>query len=310
VRRVAALLGAAETKDDWSLLMPNIDHIMPNPYVVPIFWGHEYAANLRARQNMQKMISDLVTGPFMNGLAQYGVRRGTMHDPIIIDDPNPPATLTYTDSSNTLIDEITKKLISWISAGTVPQPTGPDDVNRLYVIIPSVKTLVRKYNGVGDPTGNGVQGFHNEGQTSPSPPPHYYWAIVKSQDSLDGSFNNDLANAEAKDGALDFVGGTAGFPNGGIFGIASKVAHEIAEQVVDRAGGFKEIGDAPCNAIDITYRGWWIQKLWSEWDGKCMPSDSAVSLRQFLRAIGVQQLSGLRVSTVNVDFIAATMQFH
>jgi hypothetical protein len=25
--------------------MANIDHVMPNPVVVPIFWGHDYVAN-------------------------------------------------------------------------------------------------------------------------------------------------------------------------------------------------------------------------------------------------------------------------
>ncbi len=52
--------------------MPNINHIMPKPFVVPIFWGHDYVANRDTANKLQQMISDLVTGPFMNGLAQYG----------------------------------------------------------------------------------------------------------------------------------------------------------------------------------------------------------------------------------------------
>jgi hypothetical protein len=58
------------------------------------------------------MISDLVTGPFMNGLAQYGVKRGSIHTAIMIDDASPPATIIYKDSNNHLKDEITKQVIN------------------------------------------------------------------------------------------------------------------------------------------------------------------------------------------------------
>jgi hypothetical protein len=77
-------------------------------------------------------------------------------------------------------------------------------------------------NGASDPIGNGAQAWHNEGVTSPGPPPIYYWAIV----------NN-------------FV---------------RKICHELAEQFVDRNGTFKEIGD-PCNNVGDTYRGWSVQKV-------------------------------------------------
>lgn len=54
------------------------------------------------------MISDLVTGQFMNGPAQYGIRPAIMLAPIIIPDPNPPQFITYTDSIGNLVDEITE----------------------------------------------------------------------------------------------------------------------------------------------------------------------------------------------------------
>src|ERR1700732_4605435 len=113
--------------------MTNISHIMPKPLVVPILWGHDYVANQTTVSNLTQMLSDLVTGPFMNGLAQYGVRRGSMTAPIIIDDNNPPATVIYRDGNNQLKDEITKQLIKWINAGTVPPPPSPTDINQLYL---------------------------------------------------------------------------------------------------------------------------------------------------------------------------------
>ena len=84
---------------------------MPKPVVVPVLWGHDYVVNPTTASSLQQMVSDLVTGPFMNGLAQYGVRRGSVTSPAIIDDKNPPATVVGYDKNNKLHDDITKKII-------------------------------------------------------------------------------------------------------------------------------------------------------------------------------------------------------
>jgi hypothetical protein len=102
--------------------MPDLSHVMPNPLVVPILWGHDYIAYPATTKLIEQMINDLVTGPFMNGMAQYGVRRGRVATPVIIDDTNPPSTIVYTDTHNNLVDQITKQLIGWIQAGLVPPP--------------------------------------------------------------------------------------------------------------------------------------------------------------------------------------------
>lgn len=269
--------------------MANISHIMPKPLAVPIFWGHDYVANPTTANNLRQMLSDLVTGPFTNGLAQYGVQRGSMTAPIIIDDRNPPSTITYTDSNNQLKDEITKQLIKWINAGTVPPPPSPTDINQLYLIIPPPETTPQLFNSASDPIGNGVQGFHNEGRTNPDPPPTYYWAIVKTNDVGDPA--------------------TLAFVNG----IAVKIGHEFVEQCADRNGSFEEIGD-PCNNTLVTYRGWTVQQYQSDWDNGCINGDKPISLKRFLIAIGFDvQHKGLRslgTSTINIDFIASTMQSH
>jgi hypothetical protein len=58
--------------------MPDLSHVMPNPRVIPILWGHGYVANPATTKLIVQMISDLVTGPFMNGMAQYGIGRGSV----------------------------------------------------------------------------------------------------------------------------------------------------------------------------------------------------------------------------------------
>src|SRR5271165_3306315 len=274
--------------------MANIDHIMPKPLIVPIFWGHDYVANPVTANKLQQMLSDLVTGPFMNGLAQYGIQRGSMLGPILIDDQNPPATITYVDGNNQLKDEITQQLIKWINTGNVPPPPSPNDINQLYLIFPPPETTPQTYNGASDPIGNGVQGWHNEGNTNPAPPPTYYWAIVKT---------NDVGTPSS----------TLAFVNG----IAPKVGHELVEQLADRNGSFQELGD-PCNNTLVTYRGWSVQQYHSDWDTStanpngCINGDNPVSLKRFLIAIGFDYhqkgLGSLGTSKINLDYVAVTMR--
>lgn len=277
--------------------MANISHIMPKPLVVPIFWGHDYVANPTTANNLQQMLSDLVTGPFVNGLAQYGVQRCSLVAPSFIDDSSPPKTITYKDTNNKLVDEITGKLIGWINLKLVPPPPSASDNNQLYYIFPPPETTPQTYNGASDPIGNGVQGWHNEGNTNPAPPPSYYWAIVKTNDRGPVSDSQNFVN-----------------------NLAQITCHELVEQLVDRNGSFEEIGD-PCQCRGATYRGRSVQPYWSEWgnvtsgnawDQHCVSGDSPISLKQFLSAIGFDfNTKGLRTlgtSVINIDYIALTMQ--
>ena len=246
--------------------MPDLSHVMPNPVVIPILWGHDYVQYPQTAQLIEQMISDVVTGPYMNGMAQYGVRRGSVEKTVIIDDTNPPSTIVYRNSSNQLVDQITQKLIGWVNAGLVPAPPSTA-LNVMYLIIPPSETTPEMYNGPGDPIGNGVQGWHNEGSTNPGPPPTYYWAIVKTND--------------------------CGSPSTGITFVnnfSHKVAHELAEQFVDRNGTFKEIGD-PCNNSNVAYRGWNVQQYWSNWDNACiMGNESPYMPRSFQTVDGYQNI--------------------
>jgi hypothetical protein len=269
--------------------MPNLSHVMPNPVVVPILWGHDYVEFPETTALVERLISDLVTGSFMNGMAQYGVSRATMAPPVIIDDNSPPAKIVYYDANNKLVDDITKRLIHWIGAGLVPPPPSRADINQLYLIIPPSETTPETYNTSRDPIGNGVQGWHNEGVTDPAAPPTYYWTIVKTNDCGPPSAGTTFVN-----------------------NFAQKVAHEVAEQFVDRNGSFKEIGD-PCLNTAESYRGWAIQQYWSDWDNACINGDSPVSVRKFLAAIGFDFAQGLRTlgaASINVDYVAQTMAQH
>jgi hypothetical protein len=289
--------------------MANLDHIMPQPVVAPIFWGDVWVANPAATAALTQLLSDLVTGPYMNGLAQYGVQRGTVAAPITIPDSNPtPNPLIYYDTSNHEQDDITPKLIGWINAGLVPPPPSPTDINQFYFIFPppgttgdgKTGTTFQTYRNSGDVIGNGWQGYHNMGDTNPAPPPTYYWAIVKTNDvtpPLDGTPSR--AQSFAK-------------------GLSHIVSHELVEQLADRNNSFEEIGD-PCQYNgDFTYRGWSVQQYVSDWDKSasnasgCINGDNPVSLKRFLSAVGFDYTqNGVRqfgASTISLDYIAVTMQ--
>lgn len=274
--------------------MFNVDHTMSLPHVVPILWGDVYAQNPDTVQNIHDMVSDLVTGPFMNGMAQYGILRGSVQAPIVIHNSNPPPTIIYYDSNNNLQDDITKKILAWIEAGLVP---AVPPVDQLYLIIPCPASHFETYDGSSDPKGNGVQGYHNEGVTNPATSPPCLWAIVKTD------FVNSWSNGPIS--SKNFVS----------LGIAPTVCHELAEQFVDLNGTYREIGDA-CTNNQYVYRGWTVQQYLSVWAGKtCINGDSPVSTKRFLQAIGYPPSQGLRALAktnsgewpFNIAFIADAM---
>ena len=67
----------------------NNKHVIRHPRVVLIFWDHYYAINSDVIATTVQMLDDIISGPFMNGLAQYGVSRGTMLGSHIIDITHP-----------------------------------------------------------------------------------------------------------------------------------------------------------------------------------------------------------------------------
>jgi hypothetical protein len=267
--------------------MTNLSHIMPKPKVVPIFWGHAYAEFPDTAKQMHQMLKDLVLGPFMNGLVQYGVQKATLVDPYIFDDLNSPAKLVWTNQQGTLVDDITGHLIGWIKDGHVPAPRSENDTSQLYLIFPPTDTVLEIYNDPTDPIGNAIQGFHNEGEGIPAGPQTYYWSIVKTADAGDPS--------------------TTAFVNG----VSRTMCHEIVEQCADIDGSWGEVGDT-CVDDGVTYRGWSVQQYWSAWDLSCQSGDSPVSVKKFLKAVGFdyknKSLRTFGMASINLNSIALKMQ--
>jgi hypothetical protein len=258
----------------------NQKRILGNPRVVLIFWGHNYVTNSNDVTAGVQLISDLVTGPFMNGLVQYGVDRGSVAGKFVIDtNRNKPAPA--------MLDEMQAQaqIISWLNAGTVKPAPSIDETNLLYFLFPPPTTQLTLTDGT-----TGFCGYHLHGKfNSDSHHDDLFWAIVSTSGATPGT-GTMFANS-----------------------FAYCVSHELDEAFSDRDNqGFIaengcEIGDICETKTFFPYRGWMVEQYWSNWDSSCIQGDQPVSLRKYLRSIGFDASHGLRslhTPVINLEYMA------
>jgi len=125
----------------------NNKHVIRHPRVVPIFWGHYYATNSDVIATTVQLLVDIVSGPYMNGLAQYGVSRGIVLGSHTID-INP----TEADPVNLDRNKIKNTLVNWINNGTVSPTPSVNEQNLIYVIFMPTRSTI---------TDSGAAGYHN-----------------------------------------------------------------------------------------------------------------------------------------------------
>jgi hypothetical protein len=271
-------------------------HIMRTPQVVAIFWGQ----NSNDVTPLGQLLSDLITGPFMNGLVQYGVDRGSVTTIPVNDDQNNPAPTTLDKS------QVAQQLNKWFQDGTVSPVPAVNETNLLYYLFPPPKTEVKDgdFSTKSPDPNKRICGYHSHARKSHSSSHNddLFWAIVGTSAAVPGTgkaFANSLAYC---------------------------VGHELVEALSDRdEQGYKtdnqcEIGDL-CetrnasnqdtgNVFRFNYRGWRVEQYWSNWDNTCIQGDQPVSLRKFLGAIGLdgsQGLRGLHTPEISLRYMASRM---
>ena len=271
-------------------LKPNGRHIMPNPKVIVILWGHFYVENSDAKHTVEQLVGDIVSGKFMNGLAQYGVGRGTLADVIVIDtdDSSPaPASLSHPDIQN--------QLAQWLLSGRVAPAPGPDEKNLLYLVFPPTTTILA-------PPKSGFCGYHAHGSFLTVGVYNLIWA----------TFRTHKATPTSGDALIR--------------SIAYCISHEMIEAFTDRDGdGYRtendcEIGDL-CEAFGspsgkattVSYQGFWVERYWSNWDHGCIHGDSPVRLSTFLKHVSPISppppgLRWLDMPKIGLDTIAEKMR--
>lgn len=237
-------------------------NVMTFPVVQPILWGDYYRSDPTVLQYINQLFHDLVSGPYLNGMAQYGVRPGQILPPIFIDLKQYPAPAAIWDY------DLQSKLLAWFKAGAVKAPA-VNQANLLYFILPPTETTLKINNGAGDPIGNGVQGWHDHCKyNSASTFDDVIWATVKTNDRKGASPLNFAQN------------------------LGQVVGHECVEAFNDPFdNGRKELGD-PCLDNQYTYNGRWpVQQYWSIWDNKCIQGELPPALPRYFQLVsGYEQI--------------------
>jgi hypothetical protein len=275
--------------------------LIPKAQVVLVLWDHYYTTNSDAVTAAKQLITDLVSGPFINGLTQYGIHRGSLINTIVIDTNNSPSPKNPAPKVWDIGDgNDATQVLAWINNGTLsPQPqSSPQGVLLYFIFMPTATQLTAGKNSDGTPNTN-VCGWHHSGNLSDPNSTPVFWAVVRTDQA-----------PQTKGQAF-------------VSQFAYCVGHELAEALTDPKGGSGfgasngcEIGDI-CELHTFTYRGWSIEQYWSNWDAACINGDQPVSVRKFLAAIGYSGSNGLRGlpglsgspynDKLNLDYIADRM---
>src|SRR5438105_1800998 len=92
-------------------------HVLSNVIVKPVFWGSQwFHPTTPSAGQILWAIRSIFKGPYMSGLAQYGVGNGTL-------DPNPVFTGFAPDPPQDFTDpDIEGMLKSFVDSGQIPDP--------------------------------------------------------------------------------------------------------------------------------------------------------------------------------------------
>lgn len=262
------------------------EHVVPHPRVVVIFWGDFYRDNPEAVPETEALVSEIVTGRYMNQLVQYGVGKGRLLRPTFHIDDSHPKSIDP--------DQVWENLRSWIKDGRVQPAPAVNEENLVYLILaPSDAKLPYKDHG-------NEKGYHHSNQyRDDSDRNDAFWAII-------GASGHNVDHS----GGLEMVAS-----------VADVIGHELVETFTDRdSGGFRptapphnEIAD-PCKGHEFQYgsRPWKVEDYWSVWHHRCINGDREVSMRQFLKSISFdtsqQGLRSLGGSTIDLEYLASKMR--
>jgi hypothetical protein len=257
--------------------------------VVLVLWDHYFVTNPNAVTQAQQLITDLISGPFMNGLVQYGISRGSLINTITLDTTTfaPPATW---DTNKT--DDRTQ-VLAFINNGNIsPKPAVNEESLLYFFFLPTSTTLTNGTNTDGTPNTN-VCGWHQHYKlNSDSLNDDVFWALVRT-------------DSASKTSESAFVGS-----------VAQCASHELAEAFTDRdgsgyvAGNGCEIGDICEVQSTFAYRGWTVEQYWSNWDSACIQGPKPVSIRQYLAAKQLNPAAGLlalHTPLISTDWMASTL---
>jgi hypothetical protein len=243
-------------------------HVIANPKMVLIFWDEYFASTPDAVSAMRQFVSELVSGPYMLGLGQYGVGQGAVVETVVINMsayPAPNPSVPFSEK------QLAAQLITWLSLGVVAHTPASNETDLVYLIFPPSKVILSD-NGSTD-----IGGYHKHNRWGTTGDDNLFWATVQY-----------------------YLSAT---PELFVDSISLGVSHELVETFSNRdsQGVFTDDGhgceigdlceqDASGNIIESQYLQWQVEKYWSQKHGQCVaPTGPGYQLRGLETGIDLQQ---------------------
>lgn len=216
-------------------------------HVLLIFVGNQWAGNPLAAQ-VTNSVQNLLAGPYMSYLVQYGVHRGSLLGTRFFTFGDPPNPFSYSDVSDIIIH--------LLDADKLPEPDSDWPILYCVIMPPNVA-------------------FQGDSRFDTLPlPPGTLSAVAGANSSIIwndydlGDVDNDPAHYAwtGNDGTVDYI--------------TTVLSHELAEACTDpnggdgivqvsppppSTGGAAQIGD-PCTGFCDFVRGVKVQSYWSQLD--------------------------------------------
>jgi hypothetical protein len=218
-----------------------------NVHVQLIFWGAWWNNNNPLATQVSNAVGNLLAGPYMTYLAQYGVHRGNVRGTTFANDSE-PGTFTYQAVGNFIVN--------LLDNDRLPEPD--DDWPIVFAVIMPLNSAFQGDSRI---------------ETVPLPPGTVSQVIGANSSIIWNDY--DLGDVD-NDPAYFFWTGNDGTLNF----ITTVLSHELVELATDPnggdgvrqvgcSGGSCQIGDV-CQTWCDSVRGVRAQAYWSQLDGNCV----------------------------------------
>jgi hypothetical protein len=129
-------------------LQPNDRRRLRRPSIAPVLWDN-FFASAKAQATAKQLITDLVQGPFMNALVQYGIGDGVLANTIVLDTTTHPAPGNWDNGS----DDDKNQVLQWVNDGTIsPKPVVDESSLVFFFFLPTTTTITNGKNKMDRPT--------------------------------------------------------------------------------------------------------------------------------------------------------------
>ena len=228
--------------------------VLRNVHVQLLYWGTFWATSItEPASDISDSVRDMLSGCYMTYLAQYGVGRGSLLEPLHETDSDPPNDNHFDNMGNLIgsgftLEDVGNFIRDKLDSGWLPTPDSNPPIFYCIIMPPSATFFDVRH----PPNTNGVVGQNSR---------------INWIDATDPSIGGTTHFAWiGNDGTADYV--------------TQILSHELVETCTDPdrngvrldgcLGSSCQIGDGPCESICDRVNGVKVQGYWSEADKMCI----------------------------------------